>query len=105
MRLGPEEDKLIKKIAERLPVVMEHTIEVHLLKGSEILEWGTVNEIDGKPIDPEKEYRYNMPVQIAVNHYRRLKRAWKKSKNFDAFMAYMKRIDKLVGEQLQTAQA
>ena len=103
--MGPEEEKLIKQIAERLLVVMEQTMEVHRLKGSEILEWGTVKEIDGQPIDPEKTYRYNMPVKIAVNHYRRLKRAWKKSNTFDAFMAYMKHIDAMVAQQLQTAQA
>ena len=70
---------LIKKLCNDLPQISENTHEKHLLKGSEILEWGTVKEIDGVAINPDKEYLYSYPVILIQNNARRLKRAFVKN--------------------------
>lgn len=70
-----EDEKLLREYADHLPVVMIETYEVHKMTGAELIEMGYV-VMDGKEINPEKKYNYNAPVQIAANHYRRLKRAW-----------------------------
>ena len=70
--------KAIKRLAANVPLINEATNEKHFYKGSEILEWGTITEIDGKPIDPSKIYQYNYPVLMIQNKQRRLKRAYLK---------------------------
>jgi len=68
--------KALKSLAANLPAINRSSHEEHHLKGSEILSWGTVREIDGKPIDPEKTYLYNYPVLMVQNNARRIKRAF-----------------------------
>jgi hypothetical protein len=78
MKQKPLDDEaiaLLKQWADMLPVVMHQTHEVHIMTGAELLEMGYV-EREGKKIDPEEDYRYNQPVQIAANHFRRMKNAW-----------------------------
>lgn len=70
--------KAIKRLANTLPLINDSTSEIHIMKGSEILAWGTVTEIDGVKIDPDKEYRYRMPVNIIRNNSRRIKKAFLK---------------------------
>lgn len=65
----------MRKLAGQLPMVMHNTLEVHIMTGQEILDMGYVLH-EGQVIDPEVNYRYNQPVQIAANHFRRLKRAY-----------------------------
>lgn len=72
--LDDEAVQLLKQWADMLPVVMHQTHEVHIMTGTELLEMGYV-EREGKKIDPEEDYRYNQPVQIAANHFRRMKNA------------------------------
>lgn len=71
--------KAIKNLAANIPLINESTHENHLVLGSEILEWGTITEIDGKLIDPEKKYMYQFPVNIVQNNRRRMKRAYLKN--------------------------
>lgn len=69
--------KAIKRLANaHMPIINEGTNEKHIYTGAEILSWGTVNEIDGEKIDPEKKYRYTMPVFMVQNNQRRMKRAF-----------------------------
>jgi hypothetical protein len=70
--------KAIKNLAANMPMINEHTNEKHELFGSEILSWGTIKEIDGKPIDPDKKYLYNFPVMMIQNNRRRMKKAFLK---------------------------
>ena len=68
--------KAIKQLANNMAFINEETHEKHEMLGSEILAWGTIKEIDGKPIEPEKKYMYNSPVMIIQNNRRRMKRAF-----------------------------
>jgi len=71
--------KAIKKLSFNLPAINRSSIERHWYKGSEILEWGTVKEIDGVSIDPEKDYEYEYPVLMIQNNARRMKRAYQRN--------------------------
>jgi len=68
--------KLLKKIrqaADELPVLMRPSHEYQFRPGSALIRENR-DDIDGKPIDPSKVYKDVMPVQIAVNHTRKLKK-------------------------------
>jgi hypothetical protein len=79
--------KQLKVWADKLPIVMYTTHEWHYLKGHEVLDMfestgaDTIEGIDIPKTDivPDGTYRYPFPVQIAINHYRKLKKAWLKS--------------------------
>lgn len=68
--------RAIKALANKMFLINEGHNEKHWLKGSEILSWGTVKEIEGEPIDPEKLYLYHAPVMMVHNNQRRMKRAF-----------------------------
>lgn len=93
--------KAIKSMAKNMPLIMTQTHEKQLLKGSEILEWGTVNEIDGKPIDPNKLYLYHSPLQLARNHGRRFKKAWLKDGQ-EGIRAYMNGVLDIVKSNINS---
>lgn len=86
--------KIIKKLANTLPMVNTITHEDHYLKGSEILEWGTITEINGKKINPEEMYKVSEPVLIARNHQRRMKKAFLKN-GADGIGHYLKGVLKI----------
>lgn len=79
-KLTKAEEKLLRDYAAQMPIVMDETIEKHIMTGAEIMEMGHVDIVDGiyknVKLEPEKKYMYDMPVQLASNHYRRLKLAW-----------------------------
>lgn len=92
-KLNNQERDLLMEIAAKLPAINVHSCEKHLLKGSEILEWETITEIDGKAIIPDKMYEWSYPVITEMNHFRRLKKAWTSSNDPQRrVMEYMKYI-------------
>ena len=93
-KLDREDEILLQKYADTLPCVMHQTHEVHRLTGAEILEMG-YEEYNGEKLIPAKIYEYMMPVQVAANHFNRLKRAWLKDGQ-DGLTAYFKGIAKLM---------
>lgn len=93
----------LKGIAKQLPVVLTDTHEKHLVSGRDILEWGTIDQIDGKPIELDKLYLWHYPVQMYRNHYRRLKKAYEKSR-MDGVLAYLKEVNDLI-QQSQNGKA
>lgn len=60
----------------KLPVVMSPTQEFHIVTGQELIDQD-IEDIDGLKVDPEQQYSQPMPVQIARNHFRRMKKAFK----------------------------
>ena len=65
----------LKKRAASLPVIMTTTAEDHYVTGAELIEQGQY-EWNGKVVEPQKLYLQKMPVKIAYNHYRRMKKAY-----------------------------
>lgn len=84
--------KQIEGIAGKLPLIMRNTCEKHIVTGAQLIEDG-INEVDGKPVLAEQEYIRNMPVQIAVNHKRAMKKLFKKHKAFGV-QAYINAVNK-----------
>lgn len=91
-RITGEIEGALKLIASNLPVVMEETVEYHLLKGSELKEMEIFKDDKGNDLIDEVEYRWPMPVQIAFNHYRRLKKAYMEGGE-PAVMLYLDKIE------------
>lgn len=83
--------KELRRVAVELPDVMRNTKEKHLVKGSEMIAEGQF-EIDNPRylkafpnlhpkmirVNPEAMYVQEMPVKIAINHQRKLKKMFKK---------------------------
>jgi hypothetical protein len=88
--------KLLRKIAGELPVVLVHTKEVHFVTGAELLEQGET-EVDGQKIIPEKRYVQDMPVQLAINHARQLKKIYQKH-GYGAVGQYIDQVQKTVSD-------
>lgn len=71
--------KQIESIAGKLPLIMRHTSERHFVKGAELIA-DDLTEVEGKRIDPEAMYINRLPVQIAINHKRAMKKMFKRYK-------------------------
>lgn len=91
-------ESLLKELASKLPALTVETHEKHLITGAEIISWNTITEIDGKPINPEEKYIWNYPVICYANHYRRLRRRYRK-KGIEGVQDYLTYIDSLVKEK------
>ena len=59
--------------AKELPIVMKDSHENHIEKGWEMIARGQT-EINGEPILPHQIYINPMPVSMAINHKRRIKK-------------------------------
>lgn len=62
-------------LAGKLPVVLVNTHEKHIMTKDELEEMGYV----GAEKMDDGRYVYNSPLQIAMNHYRGLMKAFRKS--------------------------
>lgn len=66
-------NKLLRKEVEGLPVIMKQSHENHIRKGHELIALGQT-EINGQKVNPVGIYVDPLPVSIAINHHRRLKK-------------------------------
>lgn len=73
--MGSTRENILKELASRLPQVMHETKEQRLVTGQELIDMGMVPS-NGVPYIPTEKYLQELPVQIAANHYRRMKRAY-----------------------------
>ena len=71
--------KQIEAIAGKLPLIMRSTTERHFVKGAELIA-DDQHEVEGKRVHPEATYVNRLPVQIAINHKRAMKKMFKKYK-------------------------
>lgn len=81
--------------AAQLPVVFDNAVEYHYYKGQELIDMNyelPAGE-DGKreKIVPNKDYRFSMPVQVAANHARRMRRAYQRN-GYEGVNAYVNRV-------------
>lgn len=77
-------------LAGNLPLVMVETHEKHFMTKEELDEIGYV----GAEKLEDGRYVYKYPVQIAMNHYRRLANAYRKH-GFEGCAKYIDEIKKL----------
>jgi hypothetical protein len=95
-KLSKDDEKTLRDYANQLPLVWTNTLERHRMTGQELIEMGYVEQ-KGQKINPEEKYIYNSPVQIAANHYRRLKRAWLKH-GAKGIATYLLQVRKLMDQ-------
>ena len=76
-KLSKEEEKILRAYCSQMPTFTEEACEVHIMTGIELKEMGYVEKKE-EPIIEDKKYRFNYPVIMNTNHYRRLKKAWLK---------------------------
>lgn len=84
-------NKQLRKVADQLPIYFIQSHEKHIMTGKEILEETEYKEIDGKPINPDEKYIVPQPVQIAFNHYRKIKGIYQKH-SFAGVKEYCEKI-------------
>lgn len=82
--------KQLKTLADKMPIVWRFCIEKHIMTQQELDEMGFV----GAEKLPDGTYMYKAPVQIAVNHLRALKKAWKRS-GYEGASNYIDKINSL----------
>jgi hypothetical protein len=66
--------KKLREVATALPVVMKNTQEYEWVKGEALIKQGQFEDQNGLPIHPEQMYKQTLPVRIATNHHRKLKK-------------------------------
>ena len=97
-KITPEVTEKLMYIAGKLPIVMEGTVEYHFLSLEEAKEMYPDIDIKPIPAGPLKgKVRVPMPVSIAQNHYRRLKKTYQKDGQ-PGVINYIKRVQSLKAE-------
>ena len=82
--------KKLREVADNMRPVMMNTHEKHIMTKEELDEMGFAH---AEKL-PTGSYIYKAPVQLAFNHYRALKKAFK-AKGFSGCAAYITRINNL----------
>ena len=104
-KLTKEEEKVLRSYVKQMPVFTDNCCEVHIMTGLELKEMGYV-EKEGKPLIDDAKYNFRYPVIMAINHYRRIKKAWLKDGE-DGLKNYFENIKKAIDihkiEQLKYA--
>lgn len=90
--------KIINRIADQLPVIMQHCSELHHVLGEDLIAQGETKLTNGETILATKKYTQYMPVMIAMNHRRRLRKAYEENGG-DGIAAYISNINKMMETQ------
>jgi hypothetical protein len=90
--------KVIESIANQLPVVMEHTSELHYVDGEELIAQGHTELSNGEKVIADKKYSQHLPVLIAVNHKRRLMNAFKQ-RGGEGISEYIRSINEMIDKR------
>lgn len=77
-------------LAKGLPLTFVNTHEYHIMTKEELDEMGYVGAQKLK----DGRYRYKAPVQLAMNHYRRMCRAYQRD-GYEGVEAHIDYINKL----------
>ena len=94
--------KKLRLLASELPGISQNACFKQKCLGSELLRDG-VAKVNEKPVDPEGNYIKRVPVAVAVNHTRRMKKAFAK---FGAVgvNAYVRSVESFAKNQQVAAQ-
>lgn len=90
-------NNIISQLAGQLPIVWEHTHEDHFVDGAELIEQGQYELSDGTKVVAGITYKQAMPVMIAKNHERRLRKAYQKNGN-EGLIKYITDIKNIVND-------
>jgi hypothetical protein len=93
---------IINEKAAAMPIVTETFHEVHHVDGSELIAQGHYELADGTKVVAGVQYKQNMPVVMAVNHRRRMVRAYK-AHGWQGILDYMKHVLDVVKQNMEAA--
>lgn len=91
--------KIINDIADQLPVIMEPSSELHYVLGEDLIAQGERTLTNGEKIIPAKKYSQYMPVMIAMNHRRRLRKAFEDNGG-DGIAAYINNVNNMIDARM-----
>lgn len=87
-----------------LPTMGTHAIERHYMSGKELKEYSAwtpgTNQFEGKTLDDAMQYLYNLPVQVGVNHARRIKNAFKEN-GMEGVNQYFEKVHQAMSKKQQ----
>lgn len=90
MKQSKQIEKLLKEIASTLPDSIYETLEMQQIKGDDVVQTG-LKLLNNEEVIPEKIYEFKSPVYHTVNHFNRLKRAYK-AKGIEGVNNYLDKI-------------
>lgn len=90
MKLSKNQKLLIKAIAEKIPNQKRVINSNTFISGEDLLLSGHT-EVEGKEIDPEKDYIMNLPMYFECVHEKRIAKQAKK-KGFEGVFNYVSRF-------------
>lgn len=97
-KITAEVSEKLMYIASKLPTVMEGSVEYHFISLDEAKEMYPDIELKAIPAGPLKgKVRVPMPVSIAQNHYRRLRKRYMKHGE-PGVVDYIKSVQSLKSE-------
>jgi hypothetical protein len=91
--------KIINDIADQLPVIMEPSSELHHVLGEDLIAQGEKKLTNGERIIATKKYSQYMPVMIAMNHRRRLRKAYEDGGG-DGIAAYISNVNNMIDARI-----
>lgn len=91
--------KIIHDIADQLPVIMEQSSELHYVLGEDLIAQGERILTNGEKIIATKKYSQYMPVMIAMNHRRRLRKAYEECGG-DGIAAYIGNVNNMIDARM-----
>lgn len=84
MKLPKQQQKeLINGLLPLLEDVLENTERVRTVEGRTLIYEGWKEDQNGKPIHPGTEYTIREPIQVPVNHARRIREVIDKAKTLE----------------------
>jgi hypothetical protein len=89
----------LKDLGSKLPIVFYQVKESGRYTGQELILVGLEKDEKGQALIPDKIYLYEQPVQIAVNHYRRMRKAWEMW-GYEGVNKYVDKINLMEAAQL-----
>lgn len=72
--------KLLRRQSKTLPTETTVAVFGKPIMGHELIKEKEITEVEGQKVVPDKMYREKQGVPVAVNHYRKLKKAYNKGK-------------------------
>lgn len=96
--------KKIRKLANMLPPMNGQRRIGAIVTGAELIKERDVHEIEGKPVDPDKNYREITPTTVPISHKRQMKKMFYKHGTGGA-MLYANGVNQIYKEHIEKQEA
>ena len=93
-------NKELHELAAKLPMIFAESKEYGSYSGTELIEMGYEKDRAGNQLSAELLYHLELPVKMACNHYRRLKKAYK-ANGMKGVNHYLSNLDRIITPQIK----